>query len=205
MSLAEYQAKVKEQKRQQLLSSAQAAFLSQGFARANVNIIAKDARVSITTLYKHFSSKEALFGAVMASLWQELHGSLEGKELSRYEPREALALVGTEYANLLQGRTIRGLFRVLIAEAEQFPELGRQLYQHSKKPYLDKLEVYLRLQVEVGELDIGNVPLATRQFLGMINDLLFWPRLLIVDFEPNKEDCETVVSEAVETFLKRYR
>ena len=55
-----------------------------------------------------------------------------------------------------------------------------------------------------GTLAIDNVPLAERQFLGMINDVVFWPRLLIIDLEISPEESASVVDEAVATFFHRY-
>jgi hypothetical protein len=38
----------------------------------------------------------------------------------------------------------------------------------------------------------------------MINDLIFWPRLLIMDLQMEEEDIEKAVTNAVRTFLARY-
>jgi hypothetical protein len=46
--------------------------------------------------------------------------------------------------------------------------------------------------------------MAARQFLGMINDVIFWPRFLVVDLEVGDAEVRRVVSEAVETFAARY-
>ena len=72
------------------------------------------------------------------------------------------------------------LFLVIIAEVEHFPELGRELYERGKKPWLDRVAAYLEEEVRARSLRIAVIPLATRQFAGMINDVVFWPRFLIV-------------------------
>ena len=43
-----------------------------------MNRIAQDAGVSIKTLYRHFESKDELFGAVIASLWNGSRLNLSG-------------------------------------------------------------------------------------------------------------------------------
>ncbi|MFC0551791.1 TetR/AcrR family transcriptional regulator C-terminal domain-containing protein [Planotetraspora thailandica] len=43
-----------------------------------------------------------------------------------------------------------------------------------------------------------------RQFLGMINDIVFRPRLLVPALEMTPAEAERVVNEAVKTFLARY-
>lgn len=204
LPLIDYQAAVKKEKRKALLDAAQSAFLARGFARSSVNAIAKDAGVSIATLYKHFGTKEDLFGEVMGRLWAELRGGLDLRKASALPPDEALYSAGSEYAALLGRENVRELFRVIIAEAVQFPELGEKLYEHGKEAYLEKLEYYLKQCVDSGELSIDDVTLATRQFLGMINDIVFWPGLLTVKSGVSVAERENVVREAVETFLARY-
>jgi hypothetical protein len=38
----------------------------------------------------------------------------------------------------------------------------------------------------------------------MINDLLFWPGLLLIDFVVSDEEAQRIVQEAVTTILARY-
>ena len=204
MPLADYQAEVKREKQIALLDAARAAFLAQGFARSSVNDIAKAAGVSIATLYKYFDTKEDLFGAVIGRFWVELRSTLDLQKLHALPPAEALYLIGDEYATLLRRESVQELFRVIIAETVQFPELGEKLYEHGKEAYLEKLERYLTRRVDAGELHIDDATLATRQFLGMIDDLVFWPGLLLSELEISAEECDKVVQEAVQTFLARY-
>jgi len=118
-------------------------------------------------------------------------------------PRIALLEIAGAYAALLRRPTTAALFRVIIAEAERFPELGAALYTKGKRPYLDRLEHFLcespALQVPAGEASM-----AARELLGMINDQLFWPGLLIADFQVDDAHADAVCSSAVATFLARY-
>jgi hypothetical protein len=68
---------------------------------------------------------------------------------------------------------IQPLFRVVIAEAARFPELGTELYHRGKEPFLKRLHAYLEAQVALDKPAIANIPLASRQLLGMINDIIF--------------------------------
>lgn len=205
MPLADYQAQIKKEKRTALLDAAQAAFLSHGFARVSVNTIAKDAGVSTATLYKHFATKEDLFGAVTGRMWKKLHSRLELKKLSATTLGEALYLIGNDYAKMLERQDVRELFRVIIAEAVQFPELGEKLYEHGKTAYLERLEGFLRERVAAGELTIDNPSLATQQFLGMISDIVLWPSLLVADKTVTSKERDKTVQKAADTFLGYYR
>jgi TetR/AcrR family transcriptional regulator, regulator of autoinduction and epiphytic fitness len=39
----------------------------------------------------------------------------------------------------------------------------------------------------------------------MINDVIFWPHMLVVNIKMTPDDVENVIDEAVKTFLARYR
>lgn len=204
MPLADYQAGLKQEKQTALLDAARSAFLARGFARSSVNTIAKDAGISIATLYKYFDTKEDLFGAVIGRSWAELRSDLDLQKLNVLPPAEALCLIGDEYAELLGRENVRELFRVIIAEAVQFPELGEKLYEHGKEAFLEKVEQYLKRRIESGELSIDDSALATRQFLGLIDAVVFWPGLLTIKSAVSEAERENVVRQAVVTFLARY-
>ncbi|MBD2260229.1 TetR/AcrR family transcriptional regulator [Pseudanabaena sp. FACHB-2040] len=203
MGLARYRAEVSRQKQEAILKAALNAFLELGYDRTTIDYVAQQAEVSTATLYKHFPSKADLFGGIMAQVWRT--DQISARPISTDLPsRDALTAIGQEYAQLLMSPTIQALFRVIIAEAPRFPELGTELYYRGKEPFLKRLNVYLEAQNEAGQLAVGEVAIATRQFLGMINDIIFWPRFLIMDLQVSEQEVETVIENAVETFLARY-
>jgi AcrR family transcriptional regulator len=203
MGLKQYRAEVSRQKQEAILNAALAAFLEFGYDRTTIDYVAQQAEVSTATLYKHFPSKADLFGGIMAQVWRsdQISSTPVSPDLP---PRSALLQIGQEYAQLLTSPNIQPLFRVVIAEASRFPELGTELYHRGKEPFLKRLYAYLQAQVAVGTLVITDIPLASRQFLGMINDIIFWPRFLIMDLKMSDSDIENVITNAVETFLARY-
>jgi AcrR family transcriptional regulator len=203
MGLARYRAEVSRQKQEAILKAALDAFLELGYDRTTIDHVAQQAEVSTATLYKHFPSKADLFGGIMAQVWRtdQISAMPIPSDLS---PRAALTAIGQEYAQLLTSPTIQALFRVIIAEAPRFPELGTELYHRGKEPFLKRLHGYFEAQVAAEHLAIEDIAIATRQFLGMINDIIFWPRFLIMDLQLNEQEIENVIENAVETFLARY-
>ncbi|MGI8504526.1 MAG: TetR/AcrR family transcriptional regulator [Hassallia sp.] len=203
MTIKEYRKQVADQKRQAILDAAIKNFLTIGYERATLEMVAKDAGVSTATVYKHFPTKRALFGGIMERIWStEL--KLIDQTADSAEPAVILTTIGKEYARLLRQPNIEALFRVIIAEASRFPELGEELYRRGKEPYLKRLHEYLQNETSKKRFQIKDISLATRQFLGMINDLIFWPRFLITGLEISEAEVEQVVIEAVKTFLARY-
>lgn len=203
MTLADYRQRVKHEKRTAALDAAVAAFLERGYSRTTLAQVARAAGVSTGTLFKHFPTKAALFGAIMEQLWQPDSGP-DRPCPTPGEPRAGLVAIGHDYARLLRQPTAVPLYRVIIAEAARFPELGQTLHSRGRQPYLIRLQAYLAAEIAVGTLAIEDVELATRQFLGMINDVIFWPRLLLADLVVGDAQVDRVVQGAATTFLARY-
>jgi TetR/AcrR family transcriptional regulator, regulator of autoinduction and epiphytic fitness len=204
MPLEEYRKSVADQKRQAILDAAIKHFLAIGYERTTLEVVAKEAAVSTATVYKHFSTKRDLFGGIMARVWE---AKVNAAELSTEDadPVTTLTAIGQEYARLLRDPQIEALTRVIISEAPRFPELGEELYRRGKEPYLKQLHIYLQQEIDQHRYHIQDIPLAARQFLGMINDVIFWPRFLVMGLQITDAEVEGVVTEAVKTFLARYR
>jgi len=64
--------RISEGKRRRVLDSAKKAFARHGYAGANVNVVAKEAGISVGSLYQYFQTKENLF----LTLIEESHGTL---------------------------------------------------------------------------------------------------------------------------------
>jgi AcrR family transcriptional regulator len=184
-----------------VLDAAVEEILEKGYAGATLASIAERAQVSTATVFKHFRTKADIFGAIMRRVWGNEEDSLPPAP-DAGDPRSGLLAIGHDYAATITDPKIRALFRVMIAEVPRFPELGQELYEKGKRPYLDRLHHYLEAEIAAGTLVIPDVGLAVRQFLGMINDVIFWPHMLVVDLQEDQPEIDRVVEGAVETMLR---
>jgi AcrR family transcriptional regulator len=73
--------KIDEEKRARILDAALAEFSSRGFNAANINTIAKNAGISIGSMYTYFHSKEDLFLTVLDSGYAVIEESLRQIDL----------------------------------------------------------------------------------------------------------------------------
>jgi AcrR family transcriptional regulator len=113
-------------KRAQIVAAAHRAFVDEGYAGSSVNRIADDAGVSIKTLYRHFDSKDDLFSAVMQAACEvplEGDGTKSADWASR-PPEQGLAMAGEQYLHHVLSPEQLGLYRVVMHDAQRFPELG---------------------------------------------------------------------------------
>jgi TetR/AcrR family transcriptional regulator, regulator of autoinduction and epiphytic fitness len=190
-------------KRDLVLDAGVRAFLDMGYSGTTLDSIARAAGTSTATVFKHYRTKADIFGAIMSRIFDSNDVSPWPK-LPDDDVRRALVLIGYQYAKTFRDPDIRALFRVMIAEVPRFPELGEQLYEKGKAPYLKRVECYLSTQVSQGHLRIADVKLATRQFLGMINDVLFWPHMLVMGVKNPPREIKAVVEGAADVMMSAY-
>ncbi|MFI0512459.1 TetR/AcrR family transcriptional regulator [Streptomyces sp. WSLK1-5] len=121
-------ARLMARKRQAIIDAALSAFLEEGYGGSSVNRIAASAGVSITTLYRHFDSKDDLFVAVI----QEACGTgtrTADPQWLTLPPLEGLTEAGFELLQHILTEEQLGLFRVVARDAQRFPALGRRYQQ----------------------------------------------------------------------------
>jgi TetR/AcrR family transcriptional repressor of mexJK operon len=121
-----------ERKRAAILDAATDAFLREGYRGTSMDEIAAAAGVSKQTVYKHFTDKRSLFAEMVASAVDESRDPVEA-ELAALEPGDDIAgdlrrLARRQLDSILEPRLL-ALRRLVIAEAERFPELGRAFYE----------------------------------------------------------------------------
>ena len=128
----------------QVIDGASRVFMAEGFEGASVDTIAREAGVSKATLYSYFPDKKLLFIEVaqreitrQASLIAEIdHDGLSA--------REVLTQIGTNLATLLMSKFGISVYRVVIAEAGRFPEIGQQFYCQGPCVTVDRMMAFFK-------------------------------------------------------------
>ena len=188
----------------QVLEGAREVFLTDGFEGASVDKIAKAAGVSKATLYSYFPDKRVLFMEVVRSVCvQQADSSLDLAE-GCCGPRDVLRLAAERvHGVLLNGFSLQ-LFRIFVAEADRFPELGPMFYESGPLVLHGQIRDYLTVAAERGELVIPDTDLAAAQFIELCKADVFLRFLFKIDESFSEAELERVISGAIETFLARY-
>lgn len=189
-------------KRDAIICAGANIFMEQGFGAASMDEIARRAGVSKATIYSHFDSKHALFGAIVNGRCQAMIPLIEAAALGDEPPAAALRLIGRQFLDLLVSAGPLSLYRTVLAEAPRFPELGRNFYQAGPGLVVQALADYLARQHALGVLDVPHPRISAEQFFGMVlghNHL----RILLglTDGPPSEAERERVIDLAVKTFL----
>ena len=200
---AVHQTSVTEAKKGLILDAAIETFLHRGYQASRVDAIGDQAGVSYATLYKHFPSKEALFEAAVDHLFRRLYD--QWKEWQVPDAVDAgLVSIGTNYCKLVANPVFIKSVRMLIGEVHNFPAMGKR-FMDARDLFSNLTDSWLRKKVSEGGLTIADVPRARSEFIGMLSDVAYMPRLLLLDYTLSSTQTRQLVASATETFLARYR
>jgi AcrR family transcriptional regulator len=189
-------------KRERILRAGAETFMEQGFEAASMDEVARRATVSKATIYSHFDSKHALFGAIVTGRCQAMIPMIAAAGLGEHSPADALRLIGRQFLTLLTSPGPLSLYRIVLAEAPRFPDLGRNFYEAGPNLVAEALAEYLARQHEHGTLNVPAPRVAAEQFFGMVMGQIHVRILLgITDTPPGDAERDRVVELALQTFL----
>lgn len=192
-------------KREQILDGARALFREVGYERASVDAIAARAGVSKATIYNHFRSKEALFlstlGAETAKVREKF---LDLLEAPTGDIEKDLRLIADQFIRLAISPNNVRRHRMVVAEADRFPELGRALYECSDTVAKGRLARFFDRAAELGMLEITTPDDAATDFSSLcVSKITRMLHLGVID-EASEETIARHADRAVRTFLRAY-
>jgi len=188
----------------QVLAGAREVFMREGYEGASVDEIARDAEVSKATLYRYFPDKQHLFMAVLTQeCAQQSEVEITMAEGTMPVP-DTLRFICRELTGFITSPFGQDMFRVCVAEAQRFPELGQAFYESGPKRWIGKIAEYLASPKAQEVLDIADPMLAADQLAQLCRtDLLLQIMFGIVE-AATPEDIDRIADEAVTTFMARY-
>ncbi|WP_405216939.1 TetR/AcrR family transcriptional regulator [Agrococcus sp. Ld7] len=154
-----------ERIRAAILAAAEQVFLRDGFVGASMDDVARLAGSSKQTVYKHFGSKEALFIDLVTSMTATT-GDPVGHEAADAsgEPAVNLTALAIEMLDAVLTPRILRLRRLVIGEANRFPELGKALFEHGPARAIAGVERRLATWIEAGTLPQHETGTAAEHF-----------------------------------------
>ena len=199
-----------ERRRQVIIRAAAEVFARHGYLGATTDEVAARASVSKQTVYKQFQDKEHLFAAVIIEMTAEVVGRLADSAASTLDDaqdvRKALRNLADGWLHgMLQPDVLR-LRRLVIAEADRFPEVGRAWFDQGFDRALVILGNSLQRLADRGLLQgLGDPTLAADQFAGLVlyrpmNQAMFAG----TDALPPPDALGRIADAAVDVFLAAY-
>ncbi|MFF1648809.1 TetR/AcrR family transcriptional regulator [Streptomyces sp. NPDC058240] len=195
-------------KRQAIMEAATRVFMEKGYSGTSMDDIAKLAAVSKQTVYKHFSDKEKLFAEIVLATTDRIDGVID---LVADIPSDADALdenltrLARQFLTTLTQAQVLQLRRLVIANADAFPELGAAWYEQGFERVLVTLAATFQRLAEDGLLRIDEPLLAANHFSG----LLLWIPVNKAMFhggpQHTQAELDRYATAGVRAFLAAYR
>ena len=197
-----------ERKTREILPAASAVFLGKGYDGTSMDEIAATAGVSKQTVYKHFADKEALFREVVLSTATQTNDVVESVTalLADAQSMEAnLKQLARRIVAMLLNEELLRLRRLIIANADRMPELGRSWYRDGFERMMETMAACFARLSERGLMRADEPHVAASHFFGM----LLWIPMNEAMFTGNsnprsKADLERHADASVEAFLAIY-
>lgn len=193
-----------------ILGAARILFLERGFEGVNLDQVAEAAGVSRQTVYNRFGGKEALFRAMVRRHWggmlawaDTVRATVDGMVFD--DPAVKLAQIADAVWRFVESEDQVAFTRLVAAESRSRPWIGEEFYRFGKEPSVNALVEILGAMNRQGVLDCPHPDIAARQLLGLIHEFAIWPHVMAIGEAAGALPArETVVAEAVATFLCRY-
>ncbi len=173
-------------------------FLDKGYHAATMNDIASRAGMSKKTVYQVFPSKDVLFDALVADRLAVLSLPIEedGRGLE-----DVLVDVLVKMALFLLSPQQIGMMRLMVAETQRSPEIGRALERLGLGRGNGALEKYLAAQSASGAMRLDDPQETARMLFGCTVGETLLKLLVCSEPMPSVADIERRARLAVRMFL----
>jgi TetR/AcrR family transcriptional repressor of mexJK operon len=196
-----------DRKRRTLLLAATAVFLEKGYDGTSMDDVAGRAEVSKPTVYKYFSDKEQLFAEIVHSTTDQIDDLVRlvvetmGAEA---DVKTRLTVLARRFIGaLLQPQVLR-LRRLVISNADRFPDVGRSWYEQGFERVLAKLATTFQNLADRKFLKLGDPLLAANHFVGLLLWIPVNKAMFTGDHDTAPDELERYAVEAVQAFLTGY-
>ncbi len=144
----------KAERPKEILDAAFFEFSRHGYAVTTLDQIAERAGVTKGTIYVYFANKEHLFISMVRAVKQTaldtVHDMFERHDGSTADLlRAQFSFI---YQHIVEDKRRREVVRMLIAEAERFPELADRYHEEILSPCLDMLKQAIQRGIDRGEI-----------------------------------------------------
>jgi AcrR family transcriptional regulator len=189
-----------------VLNAATSIFLAHGFNAATTDMIQREAGVSKATMYAYFPNKEAMFEAVIQRQLTIMTETLRGIPATPGDIARTLGGIGMSYLEFLLSPPGLAMYRVVVAEAPRFPDLGPFFYRAGPRVVTSMVAEPLSKADRSGQIDLHSVgaEAAAALFIGMVRAEGHLEYLMHPDTRPSPVQTERWVRLAVTTFLRAF-
>jgi TetR/AcrR family transcriptional repressor of mexJK operon len=196
------------QKRRAIVEAATGAFLRDGYPGTSMDQIAGLAHVSKQTVYKHFTDKESLFVEIVNATVTDVIDPVHEEVLRLRNSGDIEADLGDlarrQLRSVMQPQLLE-LRRLVIAEANRFPELGRTFYDRGPGRTMAALATVFQRLAARGVLRIEDPDLAAAHFNWLVTATPINQAMLLgLEGTPSPVELDRHATDGARAFLAAY-
>ena len=187
--------------RDRILSAATDLFLMRGYDSVTLDEIVRNARVSKTSIYKAFGSKEDLLRAVIAeSGLQTVSAAFDHPDAD--DIRTTMHELGVRYVvRMLDKRTL-AIMRLCLALTTRFPEVGRHFLDEGPNRCTRRAAEAIRRWHDGGLIESADHAVTAAYFLQLLRARHQFEALCDSTYEISRDEIDRHVSGVVEFMLR---
>jgi TetR/AcrR family transcriptional regulator, mexJK operon transcriptional repressor len=197
-------------KRRAILSAATEVFLQHGYLGASMDQVAAKAAVSKQTVYKQFEDKQHLFTEIVLGTTNQVVDGFAKTYVDTLEQatdiRQAFREVARRFLDTLLQPDVLRLRRLVVAEADRFPEISATWYEGAFHQSIVLLGESLARLADRGLLrPLTDPTLTAFQFAGLVmykpmNQAMFAG----TDAQLDPAELERIADQAADVFVAAY-
>jgi TetR/AcrR family transcriptional repressor of mexJK operon len=195
-------------KRTAIVEAATAVFLQKGYDGTSMDDVAAKAAVSKPTVYKYFSDKEQLFAEIVRATTGQIDDlvRLVVETMADQTGVEAgLTLLARRFITAIMQPQVLRLRRLVIANADRFPDVGLSWYEQGFERVLTTLATSFQSLADRKVLRLGDPLLAANHFVGLLLWIPVNKAMFTGDHHATPDELERFAVAAVRAFLGGYR
>ncbi|HYD67295.1 TetR/AcrR family transcriptional regulator [Azospirillum sp.] len=189
----------------QILAASRETFLELGYAGTSMDLIAQRARVSKTTLYTRFPSKDDLYVATISAECERRGLRFAPDAFDDVPLEDALRQLGRRFVDLLWSPAAIRMHQAVTGEATRVPEAARLFYQAGPEQGIASFIAFFERAAARGAIHTDDPAFIAKQFLAAMQGGPYCALCLGVCDPPTDEERTAFVDKAVALFLRGLR
>ena len=163
---------------QTIVDAARELFLELGFQATTLDKVARRAKISKLSIYRHFENKEALFSAAIAAGCHQLFAPQTLLEDVDGSVEDQLMAVGSSLLRALLRSDVRNVEAMVMADKTNQKSLSKLHYEAGPAHVIAQIEILLRQMQAKGVLNVPDPLRSARLFAALFkgSDLLLIAR-----------------------------
>lgn len=194
----------RQSRREAILEVAGRSFLEHGYAATTMSGIAAELGGSKGTLWSYFPAKDLLFAAVLDHATEAFQQQLTLLLNPQDEPEATLRRFARGFLERVTSPEALALYRLVMAEANRFPETGRIFHDRAIGRTRAQVATYLAEVTARGLLHADDPQVAAQQLVGLCLSGCHQRLILRLIERPDAEMIENDAMAAVTFFMRAY-